>query len=799
MILKRILMGLSVSAMVLTAMAQSAQKAQDGMISVMSANRYNRSLGLNDFKHLPDQMLQQIGSRVSAKGVPTKAQAKQLLKANSSKPSVRKAQSKVATRANYVASDTLFWESFEGWDGETMPWLPSDHNKWSTSSNIADLTPYLTNGSCPTWTSYQGDGYYVPYATAGNQMLVCMFGGEAYGNDGVTVVAPAPQQDEWIVSPAISGITAENYLSFDICYSPWQTHYFIEGNDTVFDRTRSSYNVEVLVTTSTRSVSYDAASYTKVFDLTEEVDRQLAATDMEDSEAVANLLYMNWRHIQIPLSDYAGKNIRVALRYKGSKGGSILVDAIRVSDLLPKAVYDLPSGAFNWGFSENAMLFSAMKVGLVPAYTPMTWENYSNEDSKTFEWSFVDANGNRNTTTDYNLIMPAQPSSQLIDMPVLTASAGQRSDAYNGGSEQQVGLFKVGGNAVYAGEGMNENFYVGNYDPTKQFWSGEISATGTQKAYAFGSGSGSFYAALSNYTFNAVDGIGNFYEAPAAPYVFNTVLLPLGEFFNLGAKLACTIYKVKNGNEITDEVIAQAIVEDGTQIAGGWFLLFNFGENIVVDDAIFIMIDGFSDPNLLEIAPLSQALNHDSDKGYAFVKLNASEGGFGVIDVSNLLAGLDGSGNMCISHCIGMNAVFPYLHAMEGDVFAADNTGGEKTFTIDSYWNPSELTVAASDSWVKAEPVVDEINQTFTLKITAEAMPATIGGRHAEVKLQGIGCEAVITVLQGSEITGIHGVQSAASNQMNGTFTLAGQRMNDANAHGMFLVKKNGKYVKVMK
>lgn len=789
MILRKTLFGLAVASIALASSAQTPLTAGDGSM-------YNRPLGLNNFKNLPDQLLQQVGKRVSANGVPVKETAKQLLAKNAS--GMRRMPSK-PNKANYVGSDTLFWESFEGWDGEAMPWIPATPNKWTSKSNIADLTPYLTNGSCPTWTTYQGDGYYVPYAVAGDQMLVCMFGSEAYSNDGVTVVAPAPEQDEWLVSPTINGIDEDKYLSFDICYSPWQSHYFVEGNDTLFDMNRVSYNVEVLVTTNTRSASFDEANYTKVYDLTTEVDKEIAATDMNDNDAVGQLLYMNWHHVQLSLSEFAGKNIRVALRYKGSKGGSVLMDAVRVSDLLPVAKYELPSGAFNWGFSETAKLFQTVKMGLLPAYVPNVWENYSNVDSKSYQWTYKNVDGESATSIDYNLVMPAMPSSMLIDMPVLEAKGGKRVDSYNGGADQTPGFFKIGGNAVYVADGVAENFYVGNFDPTKMYWTGQISGSGTQNAYAFGSGSGSFYGALSNYQFNAVDGIGNFYDAPAAPYVFNSVLLPLGDFFNLGATLACTIYKVENGNEVTDEVIAQTTVTDGTQIAGGWFLVFNFDENIVVDDAIFVLIDGFSNPNLLDIAPLSQALNHDSEKSYAFVKLNASEGGFGIIDVANLLAGLEGASNMCVSHCMGMNAVFPYLHSMEGDVFAAAQGGEEKTFAIDTYWSPSDLTLNSSDSWVSVEPLVDEANQTFSLNIKVDALPAGMDGRHASVTLKGVACEQIITVLQGSDITGVNGVMADGTTSLDGTFSLSGQRINAANARGIYLQKKNGKYVKVLK
>ena len=791
------MMGVALAMVGLTANAQSITPLQN-------AKKYNRTLGLNNVRNLPDAQLKQIGEKVSANGFPTRNTANRLLKAAKAKSSrMAKASSQIidsrVSAANYTSTDTLFWENFEEWDGETMPYIPTSINKWSTKSNIDNLTPYISNGLCPTWTTFRGDGYYVPYAKEGDFMLVCMFGGEAYGTDGTSVIAPAPQQDEWLVTPTINAISSTNYLSFDICYAPWDTHFFVEGTDSVLDMNRIAYDVEVLITTSTRTTSYNADDYTQVYKLSDMVDKEIAGIDVNNSEEVDQLYYMTWRHIQIPLAEYDNKNIRVAFRYTGTKGGSILIDAIRVSDLLPVAKYDIPQGAFYYGFSEQANLFN-IKVGLIPAYKQLVWNNYSNIDSKSYAWSYIN-NGEVASSSDYDLLMPAQkPTNSMVDMPELTASSFNRKDAFS------AAYYKVGGNAHYSyfdGESSVErDFYVGNFDPTKQFWTGQISSNPSNPIYAFGTGGGAFYGQLSNYYYNAVDGIGNFYEAPASPYVFNKVLVPLGEFFNLGATLACTLYKVENGNTITDEVIAQATVTDGIQISGGWYLVFEFSEPIVMDDAMFILIDGFSNSNVIELAPLSQVLNHDNGKSYAFVKLNTYDGKYVIVDVANLLASVEGGGNMMVSHCIGMNAVFPYLHSMDGDVFAAASAGEIKSFAIDSYWNPqTDWTITASDAWVKAESVVDEAAQTVSVKISADALPADKEGRSATVKISALGCEEVITVLQGSEITGIEGIANDKNfNSIDGTYTLSGQRVNSADAkNGVFLVKKNGKYVKVMK
>lgn len=800
-------MGVSLAMLTLVANAQT-QVNHD----LYRGGKFSGTLGANNFRNLPDAQIKAIGQRVSANMYPTKATAKQLLKASNDRKagSVRKVSELFHTNmlsANYVSSDTLFWESFEQWDGETMPFIPSNLNKWSTKSNIANIAPYLSNNLCPTWTAYSGDGYYVPYATSGDVMLVCMYGGEAYGTDGSTVIAPAPEQDEWIVSPTITGIKKSNYLSFDICYSPWNTHYFIEGKDSLFDMERVAYDVEVLVTTSTRSVSYKDTDYTKVYKLSEVVDKEIANVDMNNNEEVGKLLYMKWNHVQIPLSEYDGKNIRIAFRYTGTKGGSILIDAVRVSNLLPVAKYDIPKGAFYWGFSDQMYTLTTdqnpVKFASIPAYVPSVWNNLSNEDGQSYVWSYSLDGVNTAQSNDYDLKMPACAPASMLSMPTLKANADVHSD------EILMGTFSVGGNSqVVFQNGQVVNYNLGNYDLTKSWWAAEIGTPGSQQ-YAFGTGSGSFWAANSNYRYNNVDGIANYYEKPLAPYVFNEVTLPLGDYLNFGATLACTIYKVDAEGFVSDEIIAQSVYNPNASkpkgsctnvpgTSGMYCLKFLFDDAIVIDEPIFICIDGFNNSNMMSIAPIAQAMNHDNGIGYAFVKLNTQKDGYSFVEVAGALASVDGGSNMNVSHCIGLNAVFPYLHSKGGNVFASPSEGGSKEFAIDTYWEPKDWKITTSASWIKAEPIVDEVNQVASVKITVDALPAGVESLDGTVTISALGCEETIIVLQGAAVTGIGNVLSG--NAVGGIFTLSGQRINSADAkNGIFIEKKNGKFVKVIK
>lgn len=814
--MKKILTGIAAAIVAITASAQNVATQTN-----LNKATYKGKIGLTHVRNASDAQLSAVGKHISSIAMPTKAQTAQMLKKAVANTPAKAKQDKAATTrsymaaANYASSDTLFHESWEGWDGQTFAWVPSS---WTRFENF-DKSVYISeaDGMCPTWMVFETDGYYMPYATDGRRVLMCMFGTEVLGADSTTVIAPAPEQNEWIVSPTVSAIQATNFITFDLAYSPLYSHLFVENNEPIIDMNRLAYDVEVLVTTSTRSASNNEANYTKVFKLSDVVDEMMSGADLKDSTTLALLMNMRWQHFKLPLKDFAGKNIRVAFRYKGSKAGTVLLDAVRISDMLPVAMFDRPEGSFYMGFSDEARL-NYQKNVLMPAYTETQWTNYSNLDADTFLWSWKEGE-ETSTANDYDLILPARKPGGM-EWPTLQASADTRSDVFSGGADVIVnsmtihsdhGTAKIGGNALLSyNDGTSFNFALGNFDPTKLYWLGEISNTGN--AYAFGTGSGAFWAGMTNYKYNAVNGIANVYDTPAAPYVFNNVTLPLGNFFNMGAPIVCTVYKAKDlgfgALEVTDEVLGQASVTEGAPISGGYILNFDFPNVMVIDHPIAISITGFDNPNLLDLAPLSQAKNHDSNRGYSFVLLkNQTSGGIWWCEIASALASVEGTGNMEISHCIGMNAVFPYMKSLDGDVVEALTTGETKTLDIDSYWYPEKKdaqdlmngwTVECSDSWISTEVIIDEEAHKSLLKVTAEALPSGVEGRTATVTIKATGCQEVITIKQG-ETSGIQGVTIDGFTTATGTYNIAGQRVNSNNAkNGIFIQNRGGKLVKTV-
>lgn len=812
--MKRTILSLSALALILTASAQMATPQAD-----LSQGLYPGKIGLQHLKVLSDAQLREASTHYSATPVPTKSKLASMLKQAKIGQPTSRTKARQAERMNaakYTAADTLLWESWEGWDKEAFAWVPSS---WRRFTNF-DESVYINQGtgSCPTWMAYESDGYNVPYATDQRTALVCLYGEEILSADGQTVIAPVPDQDEWIVSPQVSGIKGTNYLSFDLAFTPVYTYLKGTPEEPEFDFENINYDVQVLVTTNTRSASNNESNYTCLFRLSDLVAEMFSTVDHSDEKELTKLLAMRWQHFKLPLTEYEGKNIRVAFRYKGKHGGAVMLDAVRVSDMLPVAMFDRPEGTFYMGFSDDAQI-NFQKSVLMPAYTPTQWTNYSNDDADSYVWRY-NIDGESNTSADRNLILPACAPTQ-INWPTLQANAGLRADEFNGGTDVPLqgqmihstcGMAKIGGDGnMILSNNQQIRFALGNFDPTKLYWTGELS--NASNVYIFGSGSDAFWSSMTNAKYNKVSGIANVYDKPASTYVFNAVTLPLGNYFNLGSNLFCTVYEAKDLGEgmmeVTDNVLGQAQANEAKSVGGGYLLTFNFPNIMVIDTPIAISITGVDDFNVLDFAPLTQAQNHDSKKGYAFVILkNQSTSDVWWCEIAGALTSVDNTGNMEVSHCMGMNAIFPYMHSNDGDIFEASTSGETKTFDINSYWYPFKMepsdqlngwTIECSAPWVKAEAKLDEAGQRALLTITAETLDDGTMGRTATVTIKAIGCQEVITVSQGDP-DAIKAPAMDINAAESGIFNLAGMRVGSNKAkNGIFIEKKGDKYIKVKK
>lgn len=756
--LKKFFFVLAISA--LSAHTINAQQLGNNNLQNVSSNY---RVGLSHKLNLSKSDIKSIGEACTPYGYPSMDKVAAALNGRN----ISSAKSRIATagniapatRTSYTEADTILWESFEEWD-ESFNWMPSDWTEFSASEN----TTSASTGYNTTWQVFQTDGYYAPYATDGQYVAMVQYGYDMYDEDS-TLIQTAPEQDEWIVSPAITDIQESNFLIFDLAYAPISLHLFYENNEEAIDFERTSFDIEVLVTTSARRPSNDESTYTSVFKLSEIVKQQIDEA-IKDSTKMAALMNFKWNHFALPLKDFTGENIRVAFRYKGKEGGTTLLDAVRVSDKLPIANYATPAGSFFYGFSTNGLLITEAKYSLLPADRKSVWKNMSNNDSETFEWTYAlpeDLETLNGKSTERDLVIPANRASGFYKMPELTASTLKRSDTDN-----IEGMYKFGGNSAFDdGNGGTVLLGMTNWDPTKSYWWGQI----TDGKYLFGTGAEVFFGQTEGLT-GKVTGVANYYDKPTSPYVLTSVWLPLYKCQSLSKNLRfnCTIYRVETEEDgttiITDEVIANTYTTAGNVSLtsnGIYFMTFNFDEPVIVDEAVMIYIDGFQQKNILEIAPFAQPLPHDSDINYALLSLETTNSSYILYPLEGLITNADGIGNAKSSFCIHSNAIYPYLYSVDGYTFEAPDAGGNKTFTCDTYFSPEDWTIEGMPEWATLEKTLDEATGTVALKFTAEALPSGTEGRSANVKITSLCNDITFTILQGSAITGIQGVDSNRS------------------------------------
>ena len=595
------------------------------------------------------------------------------------------AKSCAQTRA-YAAADTVFFDSFEDWDGTTWAYINSSN--WTRYSNCSDYISEA-NGDCPAWMAYQTDGALVPFPSHGITVAMVMNGYNVWNVDSTAIVTPAPDQHECIVSKLITTkVTADNYLSFDIAYMPY-TFYYIETfengvHEAYIDRDSLAFDVEVLISKNMRTPSNREENYTKVWQASNEVAPLFANLHSgDDISSNQELMGFHWHHIQIPLADFEGANIRVAFRYKGKNGGTILLDNVRMSDLLPAACYDIPAGTFYYGMSIDGFYETTSPNALVPAGVKTTWPNCSNEDCQAFEWlswnkgdDCTTDGGVANTLRSTQQTLTAAPNSWGNSMPYPTLTV--RADNGHSDSYARSGFVKFGGGTELTVDGTTRVYGATNCDLTKQYWT---AASGTN--YAFGAPSEAIWKSMasedSEKLTGRVCGIANVCEKPAAPYTFSQVWVPLSAFSTMTntTTFYCDIHRAIAGDDgnytVSSDLLASSSctakdVKDNYRKLKLYSLVFDFADGVTVDEPVFVYIHGFENKNVNTLAPYAQAQGHDSGKNYAYLAFQVEGGSYTMRPLSALLRNADGMSHAASSFLINFNAAFPDIAVVEGDI-----------------------------------------------------------------------------------------------------------------------------------
>lgn len=699
---------------------------------------------------------------------------------------------KAITKAEASDGSVLF-ESFEGWDGQTVNWVPEG---W-TLENKGEI-----ESGDETWTPFYPIRYYP---------------GPADGECFMGIFYSDKFQDEWLISPEVS-LGEGMQLSYYILIEPlwfynldkmdWYTYEF-EGEKEII------YTVQVLVKPE------GAEDWTVLRDYAEEYldysGRELMQISPSELE----------KH-SVSLAEYSGQKVKVAFRYTGTDGQSVFIDAINIGlPSLENICYINPTNTLYWGYSNDAdMLCLTADMALYPVYSPLTWVNYS-EDAATFTWTYNDPETGEDATSDNQeeLTVTYKPDysseetimNNLYEFPTLTAVApGSSPSSYT----DACIAFQAGGKSSYPYKGGYLDLSLFPFALNQQGVTDFLVSDDKLGAYAipvFG------YNMFSNdywlsYSLNEEEyiygdyaklvGTANiFWPSSDAPLVVNGMsVYGFGRIAD-DVELTASIYAL-NENLSTDletftligrsTITGKDILSDGLDGSKGDLCLpFKFEEPVVVqasdEHPVFVfMLEGINNDKIEYWSPyLSEkpdqfgrsygyTLNHINlknhigrDPYYSFRKLRYIEDG-------DYLT-YEGS------FAIGLDAEYPWLTTDAEKVeFAADET--TVTVALGSYYDGSKLTVEAPEG-VSAK--VEGRYNECVLTVTREA-GASIDGN---VTISGPGVKVVLPVVAGSGTTGIEEIGVNAD--VEAIYDLSGRKIVSPEA-GIYLVKySDGKVCKV--
>ncbi len=497
----------------------------------------------------------------------------------------------------------VLYENFSGWNGVSKKWVPEG---WSVEHKGKCSSSYTWQPLKPTPYTYPtiADGeycYYINYADK--------------------------EQDEWMISPEF---TPENNMELSYYITMNLVYLYSTKNLDWFHQTYDGdkitvYTVQVLIQEEGGDweILYDYAEAYKDYSFRELIDASNISALQKQT---------------IDLSEYGGKNVKIAFRYLGVDGDAILIDAIGVGyPTLDNVWYMEPTNSLYWGFSRNSEFWEMpVDIAFYPANTPITWQNMSDEDA-TYSWQYPEQNATDYATSDdpYELSVSYKAEEQgltpkLYDTPILTAVAPERIDAIY---RSPVPYFQIGGKPSYTEEGDQIDFTLFQF-PINHLDAGFIDVMDPKQGalsvpvFGYNEFSDKYWLDYSlngeepmEGNFSHLIGIGNVYFASEeAPLIVNGMsVYGWGRIWD-DAELTATIYALDSELHTdydTFTVIARTSITgkevqalDKKEAKDYIYLPFHFDEPAIVQaseehPAFLFMLEGFNSEKVDYFAPLN--------------------------------------------------------------------------------------------------------------------------------------------------------------------------------------------------
>lgn len=682
-------------------------------------------------------------------------------------------------------SDRILFESFEGWDGQTAYWIPTD---WTVDHKGSAERKY-------SWIPSAGSTYY-PSPADGNYYF-----GVDYSSD---------PQDEWLISPYVQ--VGENMtLSYYAFLNP--LYVFVVDSEHVDFNTYEFIGDPVVSATLQVWAQEEGGEWTMLFD----------HADLYKDYSPRELTMMTPTSLEkhsVDLKDFVGKKTRVAFRYVGVDGDVAFIDAISIG--LPEfegVNYMDPFETLYWGFERGAELSGlGADIAMFPVYSPLTWTNAFFEDAD-LTWIYSDpATGDLATSDDpEELVLTYVPDyssaetmkNNLFYPPTLTASApGTATTSFTA----PYALFQAGGKAertLADGTEFNASLFPFGYN---DLGIARLTANdddlGAWALPVFGHDihSDAFWL---NYSLNGneanptdyarLEGIANLFYAPKdVPLVVNGLSIYGFGAMDADAELTASIYHAPDGefDYATMTPVASATIKgsDIITLSGDGSkeylcLPFDFAEPAIVQnsgedgDIWVFLLTGFNSDKVEYFAPL-QSINEDRNYfswGNVLKHIDLTSHGVRDSDYWNLAPlayYLDGEYvDVYASFAIGIEGEYPWLTT---DCDGIELGTEPVEVALGSYYDGSKLTVEAPAGITAT--VAGRYNEC---KLTVAHSDATVEV-EGNITVKGPGVEVTIPVKAASGIADI----TAEGATLIGLYDLNGRSISRENAPtGIYVAK----------
>lgn len=693
-----------------------------------------------------------------------------------------------AKAASALPEGVVFQDSFEGWDGKTLPWTPEGWTIESKSSSTSGWEPQAE----------------MPYASV-------------YPVDGETMMAisydiDSKPQDEWLISPSFT-VGDNNQLKFYAYIVPmWlfnMDNYDWDINDFVGAR-------EVICTLKILVKEEDATDWAEIWD---------ASTEWLDVPS-GDMFNANPNGLEehvVSMADYAGKTIQIAFQYVGKDGDTMLVDMVSVGlPALEDVQYDNPLEMLYFGLS-NAWSYLDSSVAMMPADAEITWTNLSDIPQASFEWQYMDPATAEWTTGEGDELTLKYLSDYTegalnltwYNSPKLCASAPGASSV----TVDKQYLFQAGGKPECIDK-KNGVTYSYGLSPMSIAEHGFGVVT---KEAEFGSPSTPIFGYDSNtdawwlnYTYNGdlsdafetdhvyIHGIANRLITGSSPLVIDGIGAYAYGQISADAEFTMEIIELDpDGAPLIDQPVATAKLK-GSDVGVGEVgmqshlsLNFKFETPVVIepgDNDHLVILTGFHDPeNVTYFGPRQSVIpfNHSNIIGWIWKKIKIQ----GAEDYRDSFTGLyqyESEYGMCHNaFSFNLDAYYPWLKATETDI-VVPNDGTPVEVALNSYYDGKDLTI---DAPAGVTATVEGRYQNCKLVITHDNTDVIADGK---LTISAPGVKQVFSISEQS------GVNSIACDKVTGAapvaaYTITGQPVAlDQAVEGVYVVKySDGSVAKV--